>query len=142
MESNRFLGLDYGGRRVGVAISDPQGLIARPLDTLIVSSMKNTVEQVKNLIDENEIAGIVIGLPLNLSGQPSDLSQEAELFGSNLEKEIKQPIYFEDERFSSKQAEQVLHSHGKKIKGNKGIIDRISAAIILQSFLDRRNIKM
>lgn len=140
MEYKRFLGLDYGSRRVGVAISDPQGLIARPLDTLIVSSMKETVDQVKTIIAENEIDGVVIGLPLNLSGQPSELSREAELFGSNLEKEIKQPIYFEDERLSSKQAEQVLHSHGKKIKGNKGIIDRISAAIILQSFLDRRNV--
>ncbi|MEE9442616.1 MAG: Holliday junction resolvase RuvX [candidate division Zixibacteria bacterium] len=140
MESNRFLGLDYGSRRIGVAISDPQGLIAQPLDTLIVSGMKNAVEQVKNLIDENEINDIVIGLPLNLSGQPSDLSRETELFATELKKEIKQPVYFEDERLSSKQAEQVLHSHGKKIKGNKGKIDRISAAIILQSYLDRRNI--
>ncbi|MFH1700210.1 MAG: Holliday junction resolvase RuvX [Candidatus Zixiibacteriota bacterium] len=140
MVSNRFLGLDYGGRRIGIAISDPQGIIARPMNTLIVSGMNNATEQIKNLIDENEIAGIVIGLPLNLSGQPSDLSREAELFASELEKQIELPIYFEDERFSSKQAEKVLHSHGKKIRGNKEIIDRISAAIILQAFLDRRNL--
>jgi putative Holliday junction resolvase len=139
MEEGRYLGLDLGGRRIGVAVSDPGGLIAQPLQTLIVRGIEDAVRQVCRAIAEHEVVGIVLGLPLNLSGDQSEQSKEVEKFAKHLRRVCPAPVYFEDERLSSRQAESILHSYGKKIKGHKEKIDRISAAIILQSFLDRKN---
>jgi len=137
MEEQRYLGLDFGGRRIGVAISDPGGIIAQPLDTLIVTGIRDAVEKVCGLIAERPVVGVVIGMPISLSGKPSQSSQEVEKFADRLRRRCPVPLYFEDERLSSRQAEATLHSLGGKIKGNKEKIDRISAALILQSFLDR-----
>lgn len=140
MEQKRYLGLDLGGRRIGVAVSDPGGLIAQPLETLIVRGIEDALQKVCALIEEYTPAGIVIGLPLNLSGDRSELSDEVEKFARRLERNCPVPIHFEDERLSSRQAESVLHAYGKKIKGHKEKIDRMAATIILQSFLDRKNL--
>ncbi|MCP4567821.1 MAG: Holliday junction resolvase RuvX [FCB group bacterium] len=140
MENQRFLGFDPGGRRFGVAVSDPGGLIARPVKTLIVTGRDDALRQVMELIVEYEPVGIVIGKPLGLAGGSSEMSKEVDKFADKLRKLCSIPIFLEDERLSSRQAEAVLHAHGKKIKGNKAKIDRISAAIILQSFLDRRGL--
>jgi len=142
MDNNRFLGFDFGGRRIGVALSDPSGLIAQPIDTLVVKGIDDAIRKVSRTIDEHDVVGIVLGLPLNLSGDASELSLEVEKFADRLKKKCAVPIFFEDERLSSRQAEGVLHAYGKKIKGHKEKIDRISAAIILQSFLDRRNLNV
>ncbi len=138
MTAGRYLSIDYGGRRVGVAISDPTGLIARPLATLTVTSDSDAIAQVSVLVREHEPAGVVVGLPISMSGNRSELTHKVEAFARKLKAAVTVPIYFEDERLSSYQAEQVLHAHGKRIKGNKDKIDRMAAAIILQSFLDRR----
>jgi putative Holliday junction resolvase len=141
MENKRYLGIDLGGRRIGVAVSDPGGLIAQPIETLLVKGINDAVKQVCRVIAEFEPVGVVLGLPLNLSGDASELSEEVENFAEKLKQQCPLPIYFEDERLSSRQAESVLHAYGKKIKGHKAKIDRISAAIILQSFLDRKNLQ-
>lgn len=140
MENKRYLGIDYGRRRVGLAVSDVGGIIARPLETVKVTGPDQAAEAVGRVAAEHDVVGIVIGLPLNLSGDPSPLSEEAQRFGRLLEARSRVPIHYEDERLSSRQAEYILHAHGKKIKGNKEIIDRMAAAIILQSFLDRLNL--
>ena len=139
METTRYLGFDLGRRRIGVAVSDPGALIAQPLSTLVVSGENGALKQVCRLIGEHEVCAVVVGLPLNLSGQPSESSQMVEHFVDRLREACPIEVHFEDERLSSVQAEAVLHSYGKKIKGHKEEIDRISAAIILQTFLDRRN---
>ena len=138
MEEKRYIGIDYGGRRVGIAVSDLSGTLASSLETLTVSDDNDARGKIMSLIDEYNPIGIVIGLPLNLSGDESELSQRVREFVRILESETSVPIILEDERLSSRMAENILHSHGKKVKGNKGKIDRISAAIILQSFLDRQ----
>jgi len=140
MQEKRYIGLDYGGRRIGLAVSDPGGLIAQPAETLIVKDVADAVDQVCRYISERDIAGIVLGLPLNLSGDQSVSSEDVKKFADRLRQRCPAPVHFEDERLSSRQAEAVLHLYGKKIKGNKEKIDRIAAAIILQSFLDRMNI--
>jgi putative Holliday junction resolvase len=140
MKEKRFLGLDFGRRRIGVAVSDPSGLIAGSLKTLIVRNTDDALRQVLDLVSEHNIAGIVLGLPLNLSGGASEVSKEVEAFAERLRSSCDVPVFLEDERLSSRLAESVLHAHGKKIKGHKEKIDRISAVIILQSFLDRQNI--
>jgi putative Holliday junction resolvase len=139
MEEKRYLGLDFGGRRIGVAVSDPGGIIAQPLETLTVNGVGDAVRQVCRIIGERGVVAVVVGLPLNLSGTESELTEDVRKFAERLRSACPAPVYFEDERLSSRQAETVLHAHGKKIKGNKGKIDRISAAVILQSYLDRMN---
>lgn len=139
MLNRRYIGLDFGGRRVGVALSDPGGLIAQPHGTLVIKNLDEAVSGVCRLVAEWDAVGVVLGLPLNLSGDASDLSTAVRKFADRLRAACPVPIYFEDERLSSKQAEAVLHEMGKKIKGNKDKIDRISAALILQTFLDRLN---
>jgi putative Holliday junction resolvase len=137
MRTGRYLGLDLGGRRIGVAVSDIDASLASPLETITVTGQNQALRRICDLAIEYEAAGIVIGLPLNMSGTASAGSKEVEEFAYKLRNLCPVPVHFEDERLSSRQAEAVLHSHGKKIKGNKDKIDRISAAIILQSFLDR-----
>ncbi len=140
MEEKRYLGLDFGGRRIGVALSDPGAIIAQPLETLIVNGIADAVGQVCRIIGEHGVVAVVVGLPLSLSGRESGTTEEVRKFAERLRTACPIAVYFEDERLSSRQAEMILHSHGKKIKGNKEKIDRISAAVILQSYLDRMNI--
>lgn len=139
MEEKRYLGIDLGRRRVGIAISDPGGLIARPMETLTVNGPNDALRQILALVTEYAVVGIVLGWPITLAGDISEAAQEVEMFAEKLRAATTTPVFLEDERFSSRQAEAILHAHGKGIKGNKGKIDRISAAIILQSFLDREN---
>jgi putative Holliday junction resolvase len=140
MEEKRYLGLDFGGRRIGVALSDPGAIIAQPLDTLTVNGIADAVSRVCRLVAEYAVIAVVVGLPLSLSGRESETTEAVRKFAERLRTACPVPVHFEDERLSSRQAEMILHSHGKKIKGNKGKIDRISAAVILQSYLDRLNI--
>jgi putative Holliday junction resolvase len=124
-----------------VAVSDPGGLIAQARETILVKGIDDAVAKVCAVIAEYQVIGVVLGLPLNLSGEASEQSREVEKFAEKLKRECPIPVYFEDERLSSRQAENILHAYGKKIKGHKDKIDRISAAIILQSFLDRQNLE-
>jgi putative Holliday junction resolvase len=105
---------------------------------LTVTGAGDALKKVLAVVAEHHPAGIVIGLPMSLSGGTSEIADDVRAFAVKLEKATGLPMYFEDERLSSKQAEGVLHAHGRKIKGNKERIDRVAAAIILQSFLDRR----
>jgi len=139
MTTHRYLGIDYGSRRVGVAVSDPTGLIARPLTTLTVTGDNDAINRLTELVREHEPVGVVVGLPISMSGNRSAATEMVEKFVQKLRAAIAVPVFLEDERLSSYEAEQVLHAHGKRIKGNKEKIDRMAAAIILQSFLDRQS---
>ncbi|MDD4050999.1 MAG: Holliday junction resolvase RuvX [candidate division Zixibacteria bacterium] len=138
MEETRFIGIDLGRRRVGLALSDPSGTIAAPIGTLLVTGMNDALKKVLAAVAEHHPTGIVLGMPTHLSGRSSEIGEAVHKFARKLETATGLPIYFEDERYSSQEAEAVLHELGKKIKGNKERIDRIAAAIFLQSFLDRR----
>lgn len=137
MIEKRYIGLDYGGRRIGLAQSDLTAFLATPVETLIVSGMDDALNQVTDKVNQMEIIGVVIGWPLNMSGTSSQLTEEVELFAGRLSELIEVPIYLEDERLTSTQARSILHTQGKKTKGNKPKIDQMAAALILQSFLDR-----
>lgn len=109
------------------------------METLTVNGPNDALRQILALVTEYAVVGIVLGWPITLAGDISEAAQEVEMFAEKLRAATTTPVFLEDERFSSRQAEAILHAHGKGIKGNKGKIDRISAAIILQSFLDREN---
>ena len=135
-ENRRFLGIDYGERRIGLAKSDPSGTIASALITIEVSSMAEAVKKIAEKISEIEPDGIVIGYPLHISGEKSEKCLEVDKYVEKLEEIYKKPIHKVDERWSSAEAADVVHAHGKKIGQDKGRIDRLAAVIILQRFLD------
>lgn len=131
-----FLGIDFGERRIGLAKSDPTGLIASALITLNVKSVGESLAKIGEVIKEYRPDGIVIGYPLHASGDKSDKCETIDRFVTKLEEIFSGPIHRVDERYSSVEATSVIHAHGKKTGQDKGRIDRLAAVIILQRYLD------
>ena len=138
-KNRRFLGIDYGKRRIGLAKSDPSGTIASALITIEVSSMAEAVKKIAQQISKIEPDGIVIGYPLLISGDKGEKCRDVDDLVEKLEEVYDRPIHKVDERWSSTEAADVVHAHGKKIGKDKGRIDRLAAVIILQRFLDGEN---
>lgn len=138
---SRILGIDYGERRIGLAISDPTGTIARPLPTLTRRRGKRPpVEAVARLIREEGVDEVVIGLPLTPEGEESDWTRETRAYGENVGERAGVPVNFVDERFTSARAERAVRELGlkKKDREDKARVDAAAAVLILQAFLDRR----
>ncbi|MBN1798992.1 MAG: Holliday junction resolvase RuvX [Spirochaetales bacterium] len=134
----RILGVDLGKKRVGLAISDPLQMISQPFKTLIFTSLARLIKEIKLIIRENDVEEIVVGLPVKESGEEGQGCIEARRFARLLESEQIQVTLW-DERYSSRLAENVLKSHGKKRKGNQAKIDKIAASFILESFLKSKS---
>ena len=134
---SRILGLDYGEKRIGMAISDDRKRLAVGIDTIENTDADVFLEFLKKLCQKEEIDMIVIGLPLNLSGGKTKKTIEAQQFGLKIEDALEIPVEFQDERLTSRQAEESL----KGIKKDKEQIDRVSAQLILQTYLDKLRIK-
>ena len=133
---SRFLCIDYGSKRVGLAISDKSNIIAKPYKTLINKSENDLFSQIEIIIRDNNIKLIVIGLPLNMSGKDTSQTKSVRKFKETLHK-VGLPIVFEDERLSSVSAKNSLIIQNIKTGHNKSQIDKTAAAIILQQFLDK-----
>lgn len=132
----RILGLDIGERRIGVALSDPGGLIARPL-TLVQRRNQNEIYQtLLGLIREHGVERIVIGLPRTLRGELGPQAERVRAFSQGLAQRTPIPIEFWDERFSTVFAERLLIQAGATRQQRRGQIDAVSAAFILQGYLD------
>lgn len=131
-----YLGIDYGEKRIGVAKSDPTGLIASPLTTLEVKSLAKAAEAIIALVEEWDIRKIIIGYPLLPSGDKSEICQRVDQFIERLNKLHPVEIVRSDERYSSQEAADIIHQHGKKTGQDKKRVDRIAAVIILQRYLD------
>ena len=134
---DRIIGIDYGKKRTGLAVSDPLGIFASALDT--VHSAK-IIEYIKNYAVSETIIRFVVGYPRNLDGRPSEAAADVDAFLKILEREFPGvPVVLEDERFTSVLAHRAMIDGGMKAsdRRDKAVVDRISAAIILQSYLDR-----
>lgn len=138
----RLLGLDYGDRRIGVAVSDPLNIIARGI-TVVLCNAK-AVHEISRLAREYDVEKIIIGLPLNLKGESGLKAKQVEEFITMLQSEVGIPVERMDERFTSKIAQATLREMGtkKSARQTKGTIDEMAAALILQSYLDRRRFLM
>lgn len=135
----RILGVDYGERRVGLAISDPGAIIAGPLSVLTRRAGKRPpVQAIADLVQEHDVEHIVIGLPLTLAGDDSDWTLEVRAFGDKLAQRAGVGVSFADERLTSVMAERAVRSLGlkKHEREQKERIDAAAAVIILQAFLD------
>lgn len=137
----RILGIDYGERRIGLALSDPTGTIASPLPTLTRRKGKRPpVAPVARLVEENEVAEIVVGLPLTLEGDESDWTREVRAFGDALGDRAGLPIAYQDERMTSVRAERAVRAMGlsRRQREEKERVDAAAAVLILQAYLDSR----
>ncbi len=134
---DRMIGIDYGRARVGVAMSDPLGIFASPLET--VASAK-IIDYLQKLCASNTVVRFVVGYPMNLDGRPSEAAADVDVFLKQLAKHFPSvPVSLEDERFTSVLAHRAMIDGGmkKSDRRKKESVDRISAAIILQSYMDR-----
>lgn len=138
----RVLGIDYGERRVGIALSDPTGTIAQPLTTIKRRYGKRPpVAAVARLAEEHDVEALVFGLPLTSEGGESDWTRETRAFGEKVGERTGLPTHFIDERMTSARAERAVRSLGlkKREREEKERVDRAAAVLILQAFLDRDN---
>lgn len=134
--SPRVLGVDFGDRRVGLAVSDPLGLTARPAETLEVESLADAVEQVALAADRHQVSAVVVGYPVHLDGGAGARARRVDRFMRRLRERTGLPVVPWDERLSSVAAERVLREAGKR-RGPRGPVDRIAASLLLAAYLER-----
>jgi putative holliday junction resolvase len=138
----RALGIDYGKRRIGLAVSDATGLLARPWKTIahggtlrqVVRSLGDEIATLQG--EDGGLAAVVLGLPRRLSGEPNALTEEVQKLYTILVNEVTIPVVLQDERLSSYEAESALAQRVKDWRKRKPLLDAASAAVILQDYLD------
>lgn len=129
------MSLDVGDKRIGVALSDPTGIIASPLTTIQRVAERTDLERIVDLAREHSVERIVVGLPRTLRGELGPQAQKVMRFADNLAKVVDVPVVYWDERHSTVDAERIIRSR-KRGRGGRERIDEIAAAVILQSYLD------
>ena len=135
----RIAGVDFGTVRIGIAISDPEGIIASPVETYTRRGPDQDAQRFRRLVDEERITLFVVGLPLHLDGRESGKSIEARQFGRWLAESTGVPVEFFDERFTSHEAEQYLLDAELTKKRRKKRIDMLAAQIMLSAYLESRD---
>jgi putative Holliday junction resolvase len=133
--AGRLLALDLGEKRVGVAVSDELRITVRPLPFLRRTSWKQLLGAVADLLQRFDAQALVIGLPLNFDGTEGQAAKEARRLARNFQLSLEIPIYLQDERLTSKEAEQALRADGKSLDAIQRQSDSESAAIILRNFI-------
>ena len=135
-QAGRILGLDLGTKRIGLAISDELGITAQGLETMERRGLRDDLEDLRKLTRLRGVTRIVVGDPLHMSGERSMQGEYTREFASELERKTGLPVEFRDERWTSREAERALR--GARVSGGKrkAAIDKLSAVILLQSYLD------
>jgi putative Holliday junction resolvase len=133
--AGRVLALDLGRKRVGVAVSDELRLAVQPLEVLHRTNWKKLLRDVTDIIRQFDAQALVIGLPLMLDGSFGEAAQEAQRLARNFQLSLSVPVYLQDERLTSMEAEASLRASGHEIKELRSLVDSESAAIILRDFL-------
>ena len=140
----RILGLDYGSKTVGVALSDATCLIAQPLETIErkqENKHRQTYARIEALIEEYDVDRIVVGLPKMMNNTEGPRVDATKAFASDLERRTGLLVVFEDERLTTVEANRILEATCVCVSGRKEHIDKMAAAIILQSYLDKQGNK-
>jgi putative Holliday junction resolvase len=134
----RILGLDVGARRIGVAISDLLGITAQGLQTLQRQNKRLDFAQLERVIREHQVAEIVMGLPLRMSGAEGVQAEKMQAFAEEIRRRFKLPVHLWDERLTSAQANRLLRETEMSIKRRGEVVDQMAAVLILQSWMDAR----
>jgi putative holliday junction resolvase len=131
----RWLGIDYGDKRIGIAISDELQSFAHPYRTLQFDSQ--LLPEIRKIVERERVGGIIVGLPKNMDGSLGPSAAKAQSFASRLKTElVSVKILLWDERLTTVEAQKALHLAGKNAKQSKKMIDQVAAQILLQSYLD------
>lgn len=136
---SRILGLDYGQKRIGIAISDEKRKYAFPYQVLENRNKFFVFDNLKIITQQEKVDKIVIGLPLNLKGKREKKAKECEDFAKRLKSYLNLPVELEDERLTSKLSSRLLRDNPYKKAKLKGAVDQQSAVLILQGYLDKKN---
>ena len=139
MEDKTILAIDYGTRRVGLAKSDPMGIVASALKTVEVKSDADALKAITQVLEEYNPQKVVIGYPLLASGDKSRQCLEIDRFIEKLSSIFSGPIFRVDEADTSNEAASIIRAHGKRVGKDKARIDRIAAVLILQRYLDEQS---
>tara|TARA_B100001063_G_C16415510_1_gene381658 strand:- start:101 stop:511 length:411 start_codon:yes stop_codon:yes gene_type:complete len=133
---NRFIGIDFGMSKVGLAISDPSKIISMPLKVLRYKNPKNLIEDLQIIATENNVDTFVVGYPLNMNNEKNEMTSLVDNFKDELI-DLGFKVFLQDERLSSESAKKIMREQNIKTGNNKEKIDLIASTIILQSFLDK-----
>ena len=134
----RVLGIDYGDRKIGLALSDQLGITAQPLISYRRKTKKQDADYFKQVVSENEIKEVIVGLPLRMDGSSGTRAEKTREFAHWLEQTLNLPVHFWDERLTTKQANKILRQQKVAPKAKKDIEDQISAMIILSTYLESK----
>jgi putative Holliday junction resolvase len=136
MEANkpRIMGIDFGDSRIGIALSDPLGIMASPLTIITRTEETRDIEAIIDIIHQNEVGRIVMGLPISMDGTIGKQAEKVKQFAANLEKKVDIPVEFKDERLSTVVAKNLVQEVRKTDRKTR--YDAAAAALILQSYLD------
>ncbi len=138
----RIMGLDFGTKTVGVAISDPLMVTAQPVETITRKSankLRQTMARIEELIVENCVELIVLGYPKNMNNTVGERAQACEAFKEDLERRTALPVILWDERMTTVESERILMAGGVRRENRKAVIDQMAAVLILQSYMDAQN---
>ena len=132
----RVLGIDFGSVRIGLAVSDPAGLTAQPLD--VIAADEGAVDVIAERARELEVGEIVVGIPLRMNGEHGPEADAAEAFAGQLERLTDLPVRRWDERLSTVEATRVMRGGGANAKRQRGVVDKVAAAVVLGAYLESR----
>lgn len=131
------MGVDFGLKRVGLAVCDSARILATPLPVYVTKSMRNTIDYVARIARENDVCGLVVGLPLNMDGSESMQSGRVRAFARNIGKVTGLPVELFDERLTTVEADELLREAGVKRAADRALlVDSMAAKVILQSYIE------
>lgn len=132
----RIMSIDFGLRRIGLAVSDVLGFTAQGLPTLQRTSIRKDFEHLRALVAEYSVEKIIVGNPIGHTGKVTSMSRHAEDFAKKLQKRVRCPVELWDERLTSVEANRMLKTAGLSIHKRQQAVDRVSAVLLLQNYLD------
>ena len=134
----RILGLDYGSKTVGVAMTDPMGITVQPFKTILrdrESKLRKTLSEIQKIVSDYDVEKIIVGLPLNMDDTEGERARETRAFVEKLKLRVTVPVEFADERLTTMEAAEILDESGIKRSEQKRVIDQVAAQLILEQYL-------
>jgi putative Holliday junction resolvase len=138
-KSRRILAIDYGRKRIGLALSDDLGLTAQPAGTLVRTNRQEDVRRLRSICREHGVKHIIVGHPVHMSGEASEMADEAARFSVRVKKELGIETELYDERLTSWEARQTISGEKPSSRKKRGSLDDVAAAILLRDYLERKH---
>ncbi len=135
------LGIDHGSKRIGLAVSDPDGKVALPVGTLESRGLERDLAAIRQVVEARQVERIVVGLPIHMDGRAGRQAEAARAFAERLAQELDLPVDTLDERWTTKEAERTLRTTGRRGRKKRAVIDSVAAALLLRTYLEREGRK-